>query len=71
MVNLLCLKVSLIQILLLVEIPAHQVIFKLGGATISWRSQKQHSVATSTLEAIYMAYTQAAKTTYLAGTSLN
>jgi hypothetical protein len=36
-------------------------IFKLGGATISWRSRKQRSVATSTLEAEYMACTQAAK----------
>ena len=36
-------------------------IFKLGGTTISWRSQKQHSVAASILEAEYMACTQAAK----------
>ena len=36
-------------------------IFKLGGGTISWRSRKQRSVATSTLEAEYMACTQAAK----------
>ena len=38
-------------------------IFKLGGATISWRSRKQRSVAISTLEAEYhdMACTQAAK----------
>src|SRR5258706_16343526 len=30
-------------------------IFRLGNATISWRSRKQRSVATSTLEAKYMA----------------
>ena len=36
-------------------------IFKLGNATISWRSRKQRSVATSTLEAKYMACSQAAK----------
>ena len=36
-------------------------IFKIGGATITWRSRKQHSVATSTLEAEYIACTQAAE----------
>ena len=36
-------------------------IFKLGNATISWRSRKQRSVATSTLEAEYMACSQGAK----------
>ena len=35
-------------------------IFKLGGA-IGWRSRKQRSVATSTLEVEYMVCTQAAK----------
>ena len=32
----------------------HGYIFKLGGGPISWKSQKQHSVALSTAEAEYV-----------------
>ncbi len=36
-------------------------LFQLGGATISWRSKKQDSTSSSTVEAEYMAATQAVK----------
>jgi hypothetical protein len=36
-------------------------VFKLGNSTISWRSQKQKSVSTSTMEAEYVALSKAAK----------
>jgi hypothetical protein len=36
-------------------------LFQLGGATISWRSRRQRSVATSTAEAEYMAVSMTSK----------
>jgi hypothetical protein len=35
-------------------------LFKLGNSTISWRSQIQKSVSTSTTEAEYVAFSKAA-----------
>lgn len=36
-------------------------VFLLGGAAISWKAQKQSTVATSRTEAEYVALTEAAK----------
>jgi hypothetical protein len=46
-------------------------LFKLGNSTISWRSQKQKSVSTSTTEGEYVALSKAAKYILWLKTALN